>query len=135
MNFLELASELPELAERVQEAVIKAESEHGPGTGAEKKKAALNEVLTAATERPANLDILGQLVEALLSGDEEAQKSLLSQALPMLYNLITFITGKPPGLVDMALQKALPALPYIVDEVADQLFGNKQSEDQSGAAI
>lgn len=133
MNFLELVTELPELAERVQEAVINAEANHGPGTGTEKKKAALNEVITAATSRPANLDILGQLVESLLSGDEEAQKALLSQALPLLYGLVTFITGKPPGLVNLAFEQVLPKLPYIIDEVADQLFGNKQSEDQDDA--
>lgn len=122
MNFAELSNEMPELAQKIEAEVLKAEGDFGPGTGPEKKKAALDAVLKAA-EPQDGIEVLGDLANALLSGDEELQKAALSQALPMLYNLITFFTGKPPGMIDLLIQKALPALPNIIDEVADRLFG------------
>lgn len=122
MNFAELSNEMPELAQKIEAEVLKAEKDLGPGTGPEKKKAALDAVLKAA-EPQDGIEVLGDLANALLSGDEELQKAALSQALPMLYNLITFFTGKPPGMIDLLIQKALPALPGIIDEVADRLFG------------
>lgn len=122
MNFAELSNESPELAGKIEAAVIKAEEDLGAGSGPEKKKAVMDAVVLSSAE-PNQLAILGQLVEALLKGDEEFQKQALSLALPMLYNLVTFFTGKPPGLIEMLIQKTLPALPGIIDEVADRLFG------------
>ena len=123
MNFAELANESPELAGKIEAAVIKAEEDLGAGAGPEKKKAVMDAVVLSAVDQPNQLDILGALIDALLKGDEEHQKQALSLALPMLYNLVTFFTGKPPGLVEMLIQKTLPALPGIIDEVAGRLFG------------